>query len=106
MISIPAKTCNVVIILNGISETLTKSYTYDSNLTSTVTDVTPTRGGTGGGTVLTITGSGFGLVALTSFLHQPCNTPTPINPCIHPQHRIKTSILHSHVHLFAPWYSN
>ncbi|XP_053372863.1 fibrocystin-L-like [Mercenaria mercenaria] len=57
-----AQTCDVAITLNGLTKTLAGSYTYDAALTPTVSDVTPTRGGTGGGTTLTITGSGFGSV--------------------------------------------
>ena len=34
-------------------------YTYDYSLGGTLTDVSPTRGGTGGGTMLTITGTGL-----------------------------------------------
>ena len=34
-------------------------FTYDRSLTPTVASVSPDRGGTGGGTRITITGSGF-----------------------------------------------
>ncbi|XP_021369085.1 fibrocystin-L-like isoform X2 [Mizuhopecten yessoensis] len=51
-------TCSVVVTVNSITRTL--SYTYDSTITTQVTGVTPTHGGTGGGTTITITGSGFG----------------------------------------------
>ncbi|WAR05573.1 PKHL1-like protein, partial [Mya arenaria] len=36
------------------------AYTYNAALTPTISDVTPTKGGTGGGTTITISGSGFG----------------------------------------------
>ncbi|CAF4865646.1 unnamed protein product, partial [Rotaria socialis] len=35
------------------------SYIYQANLTATITSISPTRGGTGGGTTLTITGTNF-----------------------------------------------
>ncbi|XP_069121982.1 fibrocystin-L-like [Argopecten irradians] len=50
--------CTVTLIVNSVSQTL--SYTYDSTKTPEVTGVTPSRGGTGGGTRITVTGSGFG----------------------------------------------
>lgn len=56
----PAQTCDVQITQNGVVKTLTSSYTYDATLSPTVTSVTPRRSGTGGGTTLTIEGSGFG----------------------------------------------
>ena len=37
----------------------TAFFTYRAGLTPTVDSVSPTRGGTGGGTTLTISGSGF-----------------------------------------------
>ncbi|XP_078617899.1 fibrocystin-L-like [Branchiostoma floridae x Branchiostoma japonicum] len=36
------------------------AYTYRSSLTPTITEVSPRRGGTAGGTTVTITGTGFG----------------------------------------------
>ena len=50
-------TCDVVLSENGQTET--SSFTYRLALTPTVTGVSPFRGGTGGGTLLTITGTGF-----------------------------------------------
>ena len=35
-------------------------YIYDAGLTPTISGVSPSRGGTGGGTTLTVSGSGFG----------------------------------------------
>ncbi|XP_053372850.1 fibrocystin-L-like [Mercenaria mercenaria] len=55
--------CDVVVSLNGLQRKLTNSYTYNSTLTPSLFDVSPKRGGTGGGTKLTITGSGFGSAA-------------------------------------------
>ncbi|KAL4228553.1 Fibrocystin-L [Mactra antiquata] len=58
-----AQVCNVEVAVGGLTQSLTNAYTYDSSLTPTISSVDPTRGGTGGGTTLTITGSGFGNVA-------------------------------------------
>ncbi|XP_021354106.1 fibrocystin-L-like [Mizuhopecten yessoensis] len=54
----PTQSCSVVVTVNSITQTL--SYTYDATKTPEITDVTPTRGGTGGGTRITVSGSGFG----------------------------------------------
>ena len=58
--SVSAQTCDVVVTVNGLSKTSSSSYTYDGGLTPTISGVSPPRGGTGGGTTLTISGSGFG----------------------------------------------
>ena len=50
-------TCAVSVTENGMSAS--GSFTYRLSLTPTLTSVSPLRGGTGGGTLLTITGSGF-----------------------------------------------
>ena len=55
-----AQTCNVAVSVNGLTKTLSSSYTYDAGLTPTISGVSPSRGGTGGGTTLTVSGSGFG----------------------------------------------
>ena len=54
-------TCDVVVNNpeNMVEKTLSSGYTYKDTLTSTITSVSPSRGGTGGGVVLTITGTGF-----------------------------------------------
>ena len=54
-------TCDVVITnpTNMVEKISSSGYTYRDSLTSTITGVSPSRGGTGGGVVLTITGSGF-----------------------------------------------
>ncbi|XP_069076732.1 fibrocystin-L-like isoform X2 [Pleurodeles waltl] len=54
-----AETCSVRVINSRDSVAFPDPYTYRSSLTPTVTNVTPRRGGTGGGTLLTITGTGF-----------------------------------------------
>ncbi|CAL1525941.1 unnamed protein product, partial [Lymnaea stagnalis] len=56
----PATVCDVTATVEGISKTLSGAYTYDNNMESTVTSVNPARGGTGGGTLLTISGTNFG----------------------------------------------
>ena len=50
----------MAVTVDGITKILTDGYTYDASLTPEVTSVSPARGGTGGGVLLTITGSGFG----------------------------------------------
>ncbi|XP_012942613.1 fibrocystin-L [Aplysia californica] len=52
--------CDVVATVKTVSQTNANAYTFDSALESTVTGVSPTRGGTGGGTLITITGTNFG----------------------------------------------
>ena len=44
---------------NDSSALLPDAYDYDSTLTPRIDDVTPARGGTGGGTWITIYGEGF-----------------------------------------------
>ena len=56
----PAQTCDVVVTVNGLTKTSSNAYTYDAGLTPTISGVSPSRGGTGGGTTLTVSGSGFG----------------------------------------------
>ncbi|XP_076865903.1 fibrocystin-L-like isoform X2 [Brachyhypopomus gauderio] len=51
--------CSVTVLNTRGSVYQTNSYTYKTSLTPVVTDVSPRRGGTAGGTVLTISGSGF-----------------------------------------------
>ncbi|KAI2652983.1 Fibrocystin-L [Labeo rohita] len=53
------RACTVIVMNGGNAVNLTNSYTYKSSLTPVITNVTPRRGGTAGGTRLTITGSGF-----------------------------------------------
>ena len=57
---VSAGVCEVVATVRGVSRTKTSAYTYDASLVSTVTGVSPTRGGTGGGTLITISGTNFG----------------------------------------------
>jgi hypothetical protein len=49
--------CSLTVTVGSLSQSV--SYTYQTNSTATVTSVSPTRGGTGGGTTLTITGTNF-----------------------------------------------
>merc|ERR1719422_2781341 len=51
--------CDVVVTQDSGEVTEAGGFTYDRALTPTIASVTPVRGGTGGGTPLTITGSGF-----------------------------------------------
>ncbi|KAK4312053.1 hypothetical protein Pmani_016482 [Petrolisthes manimaculis] len=55
-----SQVCDVTVTNPDGSETILSSgFTYDASLTSAVTSVTPSRGGTAGGTSITITGTGF-----------------------------------------------
>nr|XP_055075131.1 fibrocystin-L-like [Misgurnus anguillicaudatus] len=51
--------CEVAVMNGNDRVYIPDGYTYKSSLTPVISDVTPRRGGTGGGTRLTITGSGF-----------------------------------------------
>ena len=51
--------CNIKMALNDLSSNIGMGFTYKVALTSQIASVTPSRGGTGGGTTLTIQGSGF-----------------------------------------------
>ena len=49
--------CSLIVTVGSLSQST--PYVYAANLTATVSTVTPARGGTGGGTTLTITGTNF-----------------------------------------------
>ncbi|KAL7883851.1 hypothetical protein SRHO_G00015090 [Serrasalmus rhombeus] len=51
--------CMVMVLNSYGTANITAGYTYKSSLTPVITNVSPRRGGTAGGTVLTVTGSGF-----------------------------------------------
>ncbi|XP_064089363.1 fibrocystin-L-like [Macrobrachium nipponense] len=52
--------CDIIVTNPGsATATLSSGFTYDQALTPAVTSVSPKRGGTAGGTVVTITGTGF-----------------------------------------------
>ncbi|CAF4979579.1 unnamed protein product, partial [Rotaria socialis] len=51
------RTCSLTVTVGSLSQSV--SYIYQANLTATITSISPTRGGTGGGTTLTITGTNF-----------------------------------------------
>lgn len=51
--------CLVAIINPHDAVNVSNGFTYKSQLTPVITQVSPRRGGTAGGTQLTITGSGF-----------------------------------------------
>ncbi|XP_063846340.1 fibrocystin-L-like isoform X1 [Scylla paramamosain] len=60
-ISDSAVACDVVVSNpDGSSASLAGGFTYQPALTPSLTSVTPQRGGTAGGTTLTLTGTGFG----------------------------------------------
>ena len=51
--------CDIAVVQDSGTVTLAGSFTYDAALTPTITSTSPARGGTGGGTLVTITGTGF-----------------------------------------------
>ncbi|XP_073714826.1 fibrocystin-L [Misgurnus anguillicaudatus] len=53
------RVCEVAVMNGNDTVYIQDGYTYRSSLTPVISDVTPRRGGTAGGTRLTITGSGF-----------------------------------------------
>ena len=52
--------CDVSVQVEENEAIKENSYNYQASLTPVITGVNPKRGGTGGGTRLTISGSGFG----------------------------------------------
>ncbi|XP_068094025.1 fibrocystin-L-like [Hyperolius riggenbachi] len=68
--------CNVSVMNGNNVVQINNSFTYSSALTPLIYDVTPKRGGTAGGTRLTITGSMFGNNAslfTVTIAQSPCN---------------------------------
>ena len=55
--SVPSQQCNLTVSVGVLSQTAV--FTYLTNLTANVTSISPLRGGTGGGTLLNITGTNF-----------------------------------------------
>ncbi len=51
------RSCSLTVTVGSLSQSV--AYVYGNNLTSTITTVNPVRGGTGGGTTLTINGTNF-----------------------------------------------
>ena len=49
--------CNLTVTVENVNGNAL--FTYDTNLTATVSSIDPARGGTGGGTILTIRGTNF-----------------------------------------------
>ncbi|KAL3885610.1 hypothetical protein ACJMK2_025660 [Sinanodonta woodiana] len=62
-ITVGTQSCNVVASASNLVVTLSNGYTYDASLTPSILTVSPARGGTAGGTTVTISGSGFGTTA-------------------------------------------
>ena len=55
-----AASCTVTVTVGDVAKSVSGAYNYVSSLKSTVTSVKPLRGGTGGGTSVTITGTNLG----------------------------------------------
>lgn len=51
--------CDVTVAVNNVDDVLVNGFTFDPSLTPNIASVTPGRGGTAGGTSVTITGQGF-----------------------------------------------
>ena len=51
--------CDVVVDQDSGNTTAGAAFTYDASITPTITGASPLRGGTGGGTLVTIDGTGF-----------------------------------------------
>ncbi|MBN3294524.1 PKHL1 protein, partial [Polypterus senegalus] len=71
-----SQVCDVTVSIGNNLVTLSNAFTYKLSLTPVVTAVTPRRGGTGGGTSLTISGSGFGSdidKVMVTIARTPCN---------------------------------
>lgn len=51
--------CTVTVSVNTLSASSSQKFTYKASLSPIAYSVSPIRGGTGGGTLLTITGSKF-----------------------------------------------
>ncbi|CAF3595884.1 unnamed protein product [Rotaria sordida] len=69
--------CNMTVDVDGIRKNTV--FTYKINLTATVTSVSPSRGGTGGGTTITINGTDFptSINAVTVTINDiPCSVQT------------------------------
>ena len=54
------KACDVNVTIGSESSVMTNAFTYEETTTPQIDSVTPTRGGTKGGTRITISGSNFG----------------------------------------------
>ncbi|XP_076045156.1 fibrocystin-L-like [Oratosquilla oratoria] len=67
--------CDVTVTLsNELNFTFDGSFVYSTSLTPNVTSISPVRGGTGGGTVVTITGTDFSSSGnVVSMDGSPCN---------------------------------
>lgn len=51
------QSCGLTVTVGSLSQSV--SYVYQANLTATITGVNPSRGGTGGGTIVVISGTNF-----------------------------------------------
>ena len=55
---------------NGLETTLTQQYKYDPSKTSVITDIEPSRVGTGGGVIITLTVTGKSYFLMVIFVKQ------------------------------------
>ena len=66
--------CTMKVAEGGLEYELSEKYVYDQDKTSTITQIDPSRVGTGGGVEITITGTGFAInmVAIVTIDDVPC----------------------------------
>lgn len=74
--------CDVVVISVGMTVTYPEQYVYSRDLTPQVTSINDSRGGTEGGTRLTISGSGFTDDAMVTIAGSPCIVSTVMESMI------------------------
>lgn len=55
----PTRQCDVLLTQTAAFVSMSDAVEYDLDVSPNITSVTPRRGGTGGGTKITITGEGF-----------------------------------------------
>ncbi|CAH1247131.1 PKHD1L1 [Branchiostoma lanceolatum] len=65
--------CDVEVEDNGITTSLAAAFTYDSSLTPVIDSVSPSLGGTAGGTTITIAGSNLGGVSSVTIAGSACD---------------------------------
>eukprot|EP00062_Callorhinchus_milii_P017054 gi/632969110/ref/XP_007900907.1/ PREDICTED: LOW QUALITY PROTEIN: fibrocystin-L [Callorhinchus milii] len=81
----PQHTCNVTVKNDNHLAQLPTAFTYSSALTPVIIDVYPRRGGTAGGTTLTITGAIFSLTineTVVTIAETPCDVQFVNETCI------------------------
>ncbi|XP_065660201.1 fibrocystin-L isoform X2 [Hydra vulgaris] len=68
----PTTECSIMVSVQGFNFTFGQKYVYKASLTSSLTSILPTRGGTGGGVNLTISGTNFDLSSQVNIAGVAC----------------------------------